>query len=230
MFESYPFYDHRAIKFMQNCACFSNPCIIVLVPFSVTRVYHPKEFELHLLQCIAAYTNPTSASTVHLESSRNKDDTLSAKVLVHLFRQGLPLQWVRPPRLARSCIDRIGFQDVRCKPPSDNRSTVLHPFWHERPMLIGTCQLKLCRNQWFTLEPTNSCTKCTCANLYVGRKCSWYTVRCYKTVAARAVELEPGSGPKAILDGWNRRQKLLDGGAEVENLGSISTTIVCGAS
>jgi len=34
---------------MQNCAWISNPFVIVPVPFSVTRVYHQKELELHFL-------------------------------------------------------------------------------------------------------------------------------------------------------------------------------------
>jgi len=51
-----PFCDHRAIKLTQNCVCFTNPCINLLVPSSVTREYHTKVFELlHYLQCIAAY-------------------------------------------------------------------------------------------------------------------------------------------------------------------------------
>jgi len=43
-------------KLTQNCVCFINPCINLLVPPSVTREYHTKVFELlHYLQCIAAY-------------------------------------------------------------------------------------------------------------------------------------------------------------------------------
>jgi len=35
-----PFCDHRAIKLTQNCVCFTNPGINLLVPPSVTRKYH----------------------------------------------------------------------------------------------------------------------------------------------------------------------------------------------
>jgi len=38
------------------------------------------------------------------------------------------------------------------------------------------------------------------------------------------------AGAEAILDGWIRSQKLLDGGAEAWNLGSRSTDTVCGTS
>jgi len=49
------FCDHRAIKFIQNCGCFTNPCINLVVPPSVTREYHLKLIELlHLLQFNAA--------------------------------------------------------------------------------------------------------------------------------------------------------------------------------
>ena len=49
-------------------------------------------------------------------------------------------------------------------------------------------QLTICINQWVTTNPTNLCTRCTCENLCLGRKCSWCTVRNYKnsTVAAGA--------------------------------------------
>jgi len=41
---------------MQSCVFFSNSCINLLVPLSVTCEYHPKVLELlPLLQCIAAY-------------------------------------------------------------------------------------------------------------------------------------------------------------------------------
>ena len=76
--------------------------------------------------------------------------------------------------------------------PGGDRSTFLHPFCHERPTLIGTSQLKLCRNQWVTVDPTNLCTSCTCANLCLGRKCSWCTVRCYSTVATGAFRYQLG--------------------------------------
>jgi len=39
-----------------------------------------------------------------------------------------------------------------------------------------------------------------------------------------------GAGAQAILDGWSRCQKILDGGAGAWNLGSHSTVIVCAAS
>jgi len=44
--------------------------------------------------------------------------------------------------------------------------------------------LKLCRNQWVTVEPKNLCIRCTCVHLCVRRKCSWCTVRCYSRIAA----------------------------------------------
>ena len=63
-------------------------------------------------------------------------------------------------------------------------SRVQHNAWHKYITLIRTGQLKLCRNWWVTVDPRNLCTKCTCANLCVVRKCSWLTVRCYSTVIA----------------------------------------------
>ena len=54
--------------------------------------------------------------------------------------------------------------------------------------------------------------------------------------ATRANMNEPSTqqgceaGVEAILDGWSRSQKVLDGGAEAWNLGSGSTEIVCGRS
>jgi len=36
-----PFCDHRAIKLTPNCISFTNPCINILAPNSVTRNYHP---------------------------------------------------------------------------------------------------------------------------------------------------------------------------------------------
>jgi len=54
-----------------------------------------------------------------------------------LVRQGLPLYSVGLPRLF--------FQDVSCRLSGGGRSTVLHDapkFWHERPTLVGTSQLK----------------------------------------------------------------------------------------
>jgi len=38
--------------------------------------------------------------------------------------------------------------------------------------MIRTSLLKLCRNQWVIVYPTNHCTRYTCAHLCVGRKCS----------------------------------------------------------
>jgi len=32
--------DRRAIKLMQNCICFSNPCVIILALRFVVREYH----------------------------------------------------------------------------------------------------------------------------------------------------------------------------------------------
>jgi len=39
-----------------------------------------------------------------------------------------------------------------------------------------------------------------------------------------------GAGVEAILDGWSRSQKLLDGGTEASKLGFGSTATVCGTS
>ena len=55
-----PFLNHRAIKFTQNCVCFTNLSINLFVPTSVTRENHPKLIErLHLLQCISAHLQHT---------------------------------------------------------------------------------------------------------------------------------------------------------------------------
>jgi len=62
--------------------------------------------------------------------------------------------------------------------------TVLHLFWHERPTLNGTSQLKLWRNQWGVLDQRNLCTRCTCAHLCAWKKFSRCTVRCYSAVIA----------------------------------------------
>ena len=37
-----PFRNHGAIKLTHNCVGFTNPCINLFVPTSVTREYHPK--------------------------------------------------------------------------------------------------------------------------------------------------------------------------------------------
>jgi len=65
-----------------------------------------------------------------------------------------------------------------------DQSTTLHTFWHERPTLIGTSQLKLCSYETVTVGLTNFCTTSTYANLCVGRKCSICTGGCYSTVGA----------------------------------------------
>ena len=43
-----------------------------------------------------------------------------------------------------------------------------------------------CRNQWVTADRKNHCTRCTCENVCVGWKCSWFTVRFCSTIAAGA--------------------------------------------
>jgi len=58
-----PFSEHRARKLTQNCVCFTNPYITLLVLSSVTRKYHLKVLGLlHLLQCIAACLQCTLTS------------------------------------------------------------------------------------------------------------------------------------------------------------------------
>ena len=48
------FHFDKAIKFTQNCICFTIWCINLLDLLSVIREYQPKVLELlHLLQCIA---------------------------------------------------------------------------------------------------------------------------------------------------------------------------------
>jgi len=76
------------------------------------------------------------------------------------------------------------FQDASWRPADGDRSTVLHPFWHERSKLNGTSHLRLWINQRETIDPRNLCTMCAYAYLCVGKKCSWCTVHCYNTVAA----------------------------------------------
>jgi len=69
--------------------------------------------------------------------------------------------------------------------PGGDRSTVGHPFnrptpprwwsvnrptpqcWTRSPTLIGTSKLKLCTNQWVTVNRTNICTRCICADICV---------------------------------------------------------------
>ena len=53
-----PFRHHGAIKFTQNCVCFTNPCINSFVPTSVTREYYP-EVLLNLLQGTSAHLQNT---------------------------------------------------------------------------------------------------------------------------------------------------------------------------
>ena len=51
-----PFRHHGAVKFTQNCVCYTTPCINPFVPTSVTHEYYPKVLEhLHLLHCISAH-------------------------------------------------------------------------------------------------------------------------------------------------------------------------------
>jgi len=48
------------MKLTQNCVSFTNPCINLLAPPSVTYNYHPKVLELlHLLQWIAIHLQCT---------------------------------------------------------------------------------------------------------------------------------------------------------------------------
>ena len=55
-----PFRNHGAIKLTQNCVCFTNPCINLFVPTSVTLEYHPKVLEcLHQLRCISTHLQNT---------------------------------------------------------------------------------------------------------------------------------------------------------------------------
>ena len=50
MFESSPFRHHGVVRLTQSCVCFTNLCINLLVPLSVTHVYCTKVLELlHLL-------------------------------------------------------------------------------------------------------------------------------------------------------------------------------------
>jgi len=88
-------------------------------------------------------------------------------------RPGIP----GPVRLCR----RSQFFHIQVPGP---QIKVLYSFWHERPTLNVTSQLKIRINQWVTVDPTNLCTRCARAHLCVGRKCSKCTVRCCSAVAA----------------------------------------------
>jgi len=73
------------------------------------------------------------------------------KCLPYIFiRSGLPLYSVGPHSPADSC-----------RPPSADRSIVLHPLWDGRPTLNPKNQLKLCRNQWVTVDSKHLCIRCT---------------------------------------------------------------------
>ena len=78
------------------------------------------------------------------------------------------------------------FPNANCWPTGGDWSKFLHPFSRERPSLNGTSELKLCKTQWVTVDPTNLCPSCTCAHLCAGRKYSWFTVGCYNAVGAGA--------------------------------------------
>ena len=70
--------------------------------------------------------------------------------------------------------------------PCGDRSTVLHHFWHERPTLIGTSQLKLCRNQWVAQRISAPGVLVQISVLFESVQmfvCA-DTVCCYSTVAA----------------------------------------------
>jgi len=131
-----------------------------------------------------------STPAVHSGSSRDADDTLSAKaVLTSLSNTS---SHIEPPSLVYS-VNPVCFPEVTCRQTSGDPSKVLihqlsslHYFWHERSALIVPSQLKSCRNQWVTVEPTNICSRCIRANLCDGRKFSWCTVHWYNTVATEA--------------------------------------------
>jgi len=85
--------------------------------------------------------------------------------------------------LGTSGVDTVVFSDVDCRITGGDRSTVPHLFWHQRPTLIGISQLELYRNQWVSVDPAGLCTRCNCATLRCGGKCTLRTVRCCITVA-----------------------------------------------
>ena len=57
-----PFCDYRALNLTQNCLCFTNQWINLLVMFTVTSEHHPKVLgPLPILQFIASYLQRTLA-------------------------------------------------------------------------------------------------------------------------------------------------------------------------
>jgi len=62
------------------------------LPFCATPInFRPRTWVAHEATTALNSCHSTSASAVHSEISTNKHDTLSAKVFLHLFRQGLQL-------------------------------------------------------------------------------------------------------------------------------------------
>jgi len=85
----------------------------------------------------------------------------------YAVREGLP-HWGLPlysegPVSVYIRLNPVGFPGAIFRPPGGDRSTVLHPFSHERPTLIGKGQLKNIEiNQWQASQ--RLCSKCTCAS------------------------------------------------------------------
>jgi len=83
----------------------------------------------------------------------------------------------------------LGFQDVSCKPTSDDRSTVLNPFdidvqyWKEQVSRNDAENYERC---W----PKDLCTRFSCAHLHDGSKCSLRTVHLLKQHCSRSLPLQ----------------------------------------
>jgi len=98
-----PFYQHRAIKFMQNCVCFTNLCISLLVLPSVTHEIQPKILQLlHLLtkhgkrlRLISVDTNTNVLAGIQwLDGSRQHHTPATLSKVFHEER-GRAFSWSR---------------------------------------------------------------------------------------------------------------------------------------
>jgi len=120
-----PFFNQGAIKFTQNCVCFTNLCINLFVPTSVTREYHPKVFErLHPLQCISAHLQHTLPLGVLRDTYLNLFSADCRSCLV--ARSIKPIQCVLKTLLRRS------MHAVTIRPQKPNGSSCSSQEWHPR--------------------------------------------------------------------------------------------------
>jgi len=131
-----PFRHHGVIKLRQNWVCFTDPCISLYFPTSITREYHPKLLErLHLLECISAHLQNTLPWASWETQYLNLFSADFSSCLVARSRNQSNACW-------RPCWEdpRMQYQFVREKqtvhPAAPNSDTLVDPSLTVYPMHI----------------------------------------------------------------------------------------------